>query len=95
MLRTEDGMPAPRGLLTVVARMRWGQPVAQEFGGVPSHQRHSVAGDDGTLVASKMKSRAEAIAGETAHHGLDLVTRFGHHTKNRPCATIEPVTRGG
>lgn len=95
MLCTEDGVPAPRSLLAVVARMRWGQSGAQEFGGVPSHQRHPVAADDGTLVASKMKSRAEAVAGDTPHHGLDPVARFGHHAKDRPCATIEPVTQGG
>lgn len=93
VLCTEDGMPAPRGLLAVVARMRWGEPGAQEFGGMPTYQRHSVAGDDGAFVASKVKPRAEAVAGDTPHHGLDLATCFGHHTEDRPCATIESVTR--
>lgn len=97
VLGPEDGVPAPRGLLAVVARMRRGQPGGQEFGGVPADQRHPVTDDDGTLMASKMKSRAEAVAGDAPHHGLDLgldlATCFGHHTEDRPCATIESVTR--
>jgi len=56
VLRDEDGVPAPRSLLPIVARCGWRQTIPHEVTRVIDHHGESLRGQIGALGRTEMKA---------------------------------------